>query len=183
MDKDLASSKDYVPKLKWVAISCDGSILSSDDHSSEDIDRRNLKSIMIVDTDGNPVITQHYFPGQRMIYRARTAMRTGIGVLDRIHILGWEENGVEHVAFIAESDKSIEMGRFIPPDHPLAKEKPWHYEIELAATDLIRVEPPSHNDPDKAVLNPDKAPVVETVDESFQLGPGPIRSSTNSRIQ
>lgn len=183
MDKDLASSKGYVPKLKWVAVSRDGSILSSDDHSSEEIDRQNLKSLMIVDLDGNPVITQHYFPGQRMIYRARTAMRTGVGVLDRIHILGWEEHGIEHVAFIAESDKSIEMGRFIPPDHPLAKEKPWHYEIELAATDLIRVEPPNHNDPDTAVLNPDTEPDDKTTDESTQPEPGPIQSSTSSRIQ
>lgn len=72
----VASSESYTAKLFWVAISKDGSQLRQrDGHNSEAIDRRNLRTMVLVDADNNPILTQHFKSGQQLIYRSRTAMQ------------------------------------------------------------------------------------------------------------
>jgi len=177
MHQDLATNKEYTQKLNWIAVHHDNSIMTGKEHSSEKIDRRQLKSMMIVDDDNNTILTQHFRPGQRPIYRTRTVMRPGVGVLDRIHILGWYDKDLEHVAFIAESDKSIELGYFIPSGSPEAINKPWYYEIHELETDLVVIEPPNHTNPDVTQPNQDTAPACEKSDESTPLDAGQIQSS------
>jgi hypothetical protein len=138
MDPDLATSRGYEPLLQWVATYKDGQSISGHDHNSEVVDRKKLRSIALVNKDGAPVITQHFKPGQRVIYRARTIMRTGMGVMDRVHILGWWDQHSEHVAFVFESGQ-IEMGHFIDPE--TETDKPWFYPISENPADLVPVEP------------------------------------------
>ena len=135
----VASSEDYTPKLFWVAISKNGFELHQrDGHNSEAIDRRNLKTIVLVDADNNPVLTQHFKSGQQLIYRNRTAMQEGRGTVERIHILGWQQGDARHVAFVYESSKHIELGDFIPDGEPT--DRPWLYPINIKDYDLIAVE-------------------------------------------
>ena len=181
--KDLASSKGYVPKFHWVAVYHDDTTLSGETNTSDDIDRRRLKRMLIVDGEGTTVISQNFRPGQYLLYRARTVMRTGVGVLDRIHILGWLEHhsasgcNFHHVAFITESDRSIEMSYFVDPDSPEAVDHPWSYPIQLTETDLIAIEPPNHSDPDISSQHPDTTPDAATPDESVSPGPDQTQSS------
>jgi len=57
-------------------------------------------------------------------------MRAGIGVLDRIHVLGYRDSDDKKcVCFVSESDMHVEVGDFIYKDDPYRKLRPWIYEI------------------------------------------------------
>lgn len=115
-------------------------MLSSDEQTSDKIDRKNLlKFILVSKTDGRAIVTQRLKTGQKLIYRSRTAMRSQ-GVLDRIHILGWSQGDVRHVSFIFESDGSVEMGDFIDQNSEHINESPWLYPIEEEDHDQVSVE-------------------------------------------
>jgi hypothetical protein len=130
------SSEDYSPKLHWVVVYKDGTKTSQKDLNSINIDRKHLKSMLIVDEEHNIILTQHFKPGQIMIYRSRTIMKEGVGPIDRIHMLGWQKGEQRHIAFIYESDSRIECGDFSRSDG----DNPWIYPIQLKDHDLIEVE-------------------------------------------
>lgn len=139
MRPDLASSEGYESKIGWFVTYKDGTTISSEEITSEEIDRPNLHKFMLVDLkDGRALVTQRFSPGQKLIYRARTAMRNQ-GVLDRIHILGWEKDDTRHVAFVFESDMSVEMGDFIDPNTEHSEDSPWFYPIERHDYDEVEV--------------------------------------------
>jgi hypothetical protein len=140
MDPNQASSEGYVNRITWSAYYQDGTALHQYDgdreHSSEEIERVKLKSIVLFRVDrGEPIITQQLKPGQKLIYRSRNVMRPGQGKIDRIHILGWEQEGHRHVLFVHESDFTIHSGDFADNDTNL----PWYYSITPVPTDEVAV--------------------------------------------
>lgn len=146
MHPDLVSSEGYRSKIGWYVIYKDGTTVSSDEQTSDKIDRKNIsKFILVSKSDGRAIVTQRLEKGQKLIYRSRTAMRSQ-GVLDRIHILGWSIDSeslpspIRHVAFVFESDGSVEMGDFIDKDSEHINESPWLYPIELEDYDHVVVE-------------------------------------------
>ena len=110
-------------RLMWVAVYRDNSVITQYNANStpktlDEIPRLNLKRISLLNHDGRFVISQDYLPEQTPLYRIRTAMRAGSGIVDRFHILGWtywedKHPSKIHVAFINEYDLSIEMGHFV----------------------------------------------------------------------
>lgn len=135
----IASSEGYKPRLYWVAVSKDGSTMRQrDGYNSESIDRKNLKTIIIIDENNKIILTQHFKPGQRLIYRCRTVVQEGRGTVEKIHIIGWQQNDIRHVTFIYESDCSIVSGDFIPDN--IQTDSPWLYTINFKDHDLIEVE-------------------------------------------
>ncbi len=129
------SSDNYVPKLFWIVIYKDGTKVSQKDINSINIDRKNLKSMLIVDEELNVVFTQHFKSGQTMLYRNRTIMKEGVGPIDRIHMLGWQAGDQRHIAFIYESDNRVECGDFDEIGN-----NPWVYPMQLKDHDLVAVE-------------------------------------------
>lgn len=132
--------------MTWYVVYKNGSMESSEDISSDKIDRKNLAKFILVSKEtGRAIVTQRFEKGQKLIYRSRTAMRSQ-GVLDRIHIIGWSIDSefltypIRHVAFVFESDGAIEMGDFITPDSKHVNDSPWLYPIELEEHDHIVVE-------------------------------------------
>lgn len=136
----VASSSDYIQKLSWVAIYQDGEITVQKDEngmkSSEVLDHSKMYIFHLVTEEEQPIFTLRLRPGQRFFYRSRTAMRAGIGVLDRIHILGWRsDNDEKCVCFISETDMHVEVGDFIYKDDPYRRLRPWIYEINWRELD------------------------------------------------
>jgi hypothetical protein len=137
----------YEPKLIWVAKYRDGRQLAQFkgdvEVSVDDIDRKNLLSIRLVDRQGRTIITQEYRKNQMPIIRKRSAMRAN-KVHEVIHIIGWleehAENIVEHICFIYESNMRIEMGRFRQPGEKHQNEEEWQYPINYRDIDQIPVE-------------------------------------------
>jgi len=141
----VATNRDYDPKLEWYVIYKDGTVLKQYDngqqiHCSEDIDREKLRAFVLTDRNGNVKFTQRYKPGQQFLYRARTAMRGTVGVVDRIHIVGWRCKDQEQVAFIFESDCTVEVGEFARHGDPDYADRPWFYPFTLNDHDLIQIE-------------------------------------------
>jgi hypothetical protein len=67
-------------------------------------------------------------------------MRNAVGVLDRIHAIGWRHDDKEQVVFVYESDRTIEIGEFARRGDPDFKDRPWCYTFELQPHDLIYIE-------------------------------------------
>ena len=134
----VASSENYKQKLFWVAIYKDESRLcQTDGIDSKSIIKKNLKTILLINSNKNVIITQHFKLGQQVIYRIRTAIQEKFGTLERIHILGWQQQNIRHIAFIFESDNHIELGDFI--DKNSESNSPWLYPINFNDHDLIQV--------------------------------------------
>jgi hypothetical protein len=132
-------------RLMWVAYYRNGKIITQYAENSaprtvEDIPRLNLKRISLIDHNGIMRCSQDFLPGQTPLFRSRTALVTGKGIADRVYILGWvawEECKVSkmNVAFVNESDFSVEMGHFV--SGPSAGVK---YPIELHEIDYKPIE-------------------------------------------
>src|SRR5262245_21999856 len=133
------SNSQYIPKLAWYVVYSDGTILRQYDdtvtHNSEDIDRPRLREFTLIDDDGVVVIRQRFKPGQKLIYRTRNVQRIGQGQIDKLHILGWEQDNLRHIAFIHESNLLIEMGDFVDDD-----QHRWYYPHEKLPHDDIQVQ-------------------------------------------
>lgn len=133
-DKFTASNKDYVPKLKWVAVYQNGETIlqhtPKGQQSSEEINHTRLHLFHLVKVDDEiPLYTLRVLPGQQFFYRVRTAMRQAAGVLDRIHIVGVRDAKYRFVTFVSETDMSIEVGDFVAKEDIYARLRPWLYEI------------------------------------------------------
>jgi hypothetical protein len=158
ISEEAAQSRDavqppdvYEPKLIWIAKYKDGRQLAQfkDDVeiSVNDIDRKNLLSIRLVDRQGRVIISQEYRKGQIPIIRKRSAMRAN-KIYEVVHILGWLENyntdlgviSAEHVCFVYESNMRIEMGRFRQQGEKHQSEEEWQYPINYRDIDQIPVE-------------------------------------------
>ena len=141
----------YEPKLIWIAKYKDGRQLAQfkDDIevSIDDIDRKNLLSIRLVDRQGRVIISQEYHKGQIPIIRKRSAMIAN-KIHEVVHILGWIESfrtefgieDAEHVCFVYESNMRIEMGRFRQQGEKHQSEEEWQYPINYRDIDQIPVE-------------------------------------------
>lgn len=131
-DNLVASSSDYIQKLTWVAIYQNGEIIIQKENgmkSSEALDHSKMYIFHLVNQNEQPIFTIRLKPGQRFFYRIRTAMRAGVGVLDRIHVVGWRSDNEKCICFVSENDMHIEVGDFIYKDDPYRKLRPWLYEI------------------------------------------------------
>lgn len=103
----------------WAALYSDGEIFPQYEHSSgverssERVDRSRLRSFMLYGHQGELILTQHYDPGQRMIYRRRTEVDSSGGVVV-CHLVGWQrtvgDQNVQHVAYVFEADSRIVLG-------------------------------------------------------------------------
>lgn len=138
-DQFVAASTDYKQRLTWVAIYNTGQVIiqrdEAGDKSSEILDHSKLYIFHLVDKD-KPLYTLRLKEGQKFFYRSRTAMRAGVGVLDRIHIVGWrDDNQNKCVCFISESDMHVEVGDFVYENDPYKKIRPWIYEIQWREID------------------------------------------------
>jgi hypothetical protein len=138
-DKFTADSTDYPQKLNWVVIYQNGEIIQQ--KSGEDqllktdvLDHQQIYIFHLLNGD-NPVFTLRLRPGQKFFYRARTAMKSGVGVLDRIHIVGWRKGEEKQVCFITESDMQVEVGDFVYKEDPYKLYRPWFYEISWKEID------------------------------------------------
>ncbi len=142
MDSQKSSSEGYKPTIMWHAMYTDGGMLSQYDgtteYASETIDRTRLKAIILTTRDGRTLITKYFKPGQKLIYRARNALRPGQRQIDRIHIIGCEENGISHVIFAHESDFTINIGDFTNN-----QDTPWYYPVSRLPHDEILIGSPS----------------------------------------
>jgi hypothetical protein len=141
---NVATNRDYVSKMEWYAIYKDGSIITQFENGeqvrcTEDIDRHNLRAFVLTDRNGNVRFTHRFKPGQYFLYRARTAMRSTVGVVDRIHVVGWRSENQEQVAFIFESDGTVEIGEFARRDDPDFEDRPWFYPFTLNKLDMTQV--------------------------------------------
>ena len=139
-DQLVAASTNYNQRLTWVAIYNTGEVIIQRDDtgvkSSEVIDRSKLYIFHLVDKDNKPLYSLRLKEGQRFFYRSRTAMRAGVGVLDRIHIVGWRDAAEgKCVCFISESDMHVEVGDFIYQNDPYKMIRPWIYEIKWREID------------------------------------------------
>lgn len=124
-------------RYHWTAHYHDGSVIKQiEGHNLQDLSRYRLKSIKIEDHINNKVVyTQHFKPGQSLIYRLRTAIsEENSHIKERIHILGWMFNGIRHLTFIFESDGRIESGDFVEDGLP------WFYSIVTTSNDHIKIE-------------------------------------------
>jgi len=143
MDQNSATNSKYKPKYQWVAVYKDGSILQqyaeNIENSSEEINRKQLRQFLLIDNTGVTKFIQRLKPGQQFIYRARTVMRPGIGVLEKIHVIGWREKESEQIAFVFENGL-VEIGEFIDPHSEEFADRPWYYPIQLKDHDFIQVE-------------------------------------------
>jgi len=120
----------------WIATYGDGTTISQygdRERSSEEISRKNLRSISLIVKDTNQVVlTQKLKPGQKLIYRVRSIINTA-GHIERLHILGWEQENVRHISFIHENNMIIIMGDY---DTTM----PWYYPIEKLDHDDLLIE-------------------------------------------
>ncbi len=112
-----------MPAFNWVARYRDGSSLYQKDpetgveSASEHIDRSRVHALELRREDGAPHVVQHFEPGQRLIYRRRTAMNAVTGEQFIVHLLGRQETiegqNVQHISVVFENDGHIEcIGRF-----------------------------------------------------------------------
>ena len=143
-DPLVAASSNYVQKLHWVAIYNNGEIVAQNNdegfNSSEIIDHTRLYLFHLINDDDEPVYTLRLKHGQRFFYRARTVMRAAVGVLDRIHIVGWRDsNDARCVSFISEADSHVEVGDFATANDPYGKLRPWAYEIDWRDIDDVPI--------------------------------------------
>lgn len=145
-DSLVAASSDYIQKLTWVAIYQNGEVIIQREEngmkSSEVLDHSKIYIFHLVTDDDRPIFTLRLRPGQKFFYRARTAMRAGIGVLDRIHILGWRKEDEKAICFVSETDMHIEVGDFIYKNDPYRRLRPWIYEVnwrELDETPIAEI--------------------------------------------
>ena len=132
-------------RLMWAVHYRDNKIITqyaenSASRTLEDVSRVNLKRISLIDNNGQLRCSQDYMPGQTPIFRVRTFLQPGKDIVDRVYILGWvvwEENKFSkmNVAFVNESDFSVEMGHFV--NGPGAGVK---YPIELHEIDYKPIE-------------------------------------------
>ena len=144
LDPLVAASSNYVQKLHWVAIYNNGEIVAQNNgqvfNSSEVIDHTRLYLFHLVNGDDEPVYSLRLKRGQRFFYRARTVTRASVGVLDRIHIVGWRDsNDTNCVCFISESDMHMEVGDFVVANDPYGKLRPWAYEIDWRDIDDVPI--------------------------------------------
>lgn len=138
-DKFTADSTDYPQKLNWVVIYQSGEIITqrSDNDQllkTDILDHHQIYIFHLLNGD-SPVFTLRLRPGQKFFYRARTAMKAGVGVLDRIHIVGWRKGEDRQVCFITESDMQVEIGDFVYKEDPYKLYRPWFYEISWKEID------------------------------------------------
>ena len=117
------NSEGYKQKLNWYAKMSDDSTTNKEEINFKDLDKSKLRSLIIADTNNNIIVTQYYSIGQIPFYRTRTIMKEGVGVIDRIHILGWlssKDFDIRHVVYVYESDNRIEIGDFNMTNHPFS---------------------------------------------------------------
>jgi len=109
--------------------------------SIEKLPRNGLKSIVLV-RGAVPILTQHYEPGQRVIYRRRIKQRNDGEILEVCHILGWqktisrddsEPEIVQHMMYVFEKSGKIESCSSFKLNHP------WFDPIQPVPADLIEV--------------------------------------------
>lgn len=132
-------------RLMWVAHYRDNKVITqyaenSEPRTVEDIPRLNLKRLSLIDFNGILRCSQDFLPGYSPLYRSRNFLQPGRSVVDRIYILGWvawkaNEVSKMHVAFINESDYSVEMGHFVEGRNAGVK-----YPIELNPIDYKPIE-------------------------------------------
>lgn len=127
----------YISKLHWVAEYKDGSRMYQHEGNSKDIDRKNVRKIMLVDINDAAILTQHYRPGYQVLYRSRS-ISIDNKIVDRIHLLGWIFNDIQHISYVFEHDLRIENSSFVPYAH--FTDQPWFYAFDLKEYDLIKVE-------------------------------------------
>ena len=139
-DKFTADSTNYTQKLHWVVVYQNGDII--DQSSGEDellktdvLDHHKIYIFHLLNSQNKPIFTIRMCPGQKFFYRARTAMKAGLGVLDRIHIVGWRKGDERQVCFISESDMQVEIGDFVHKEDPYKFYRPWFYEISWKEID------------------------------------------------
>lgn len=126
--------------FNWIAIYRDGSSLwqyqdqDGRERSTEEIDRAQLATLALVDADYVPCYIQHFQPGQRMIYRRRTAMTAG-GATTVKHLIGWQETiagrNVQHLAAVCDASGRVECVQRYDERHP------WFRPIEEVAADAV----------------------------------------------
>lgn len=139
-DQFVAASTNYTQRLTWVAIYNTGEVIIQRDDtgfkSSEVLDHSKLYIFHLVDNNDRPLYTLRLKQGQKFFYRSRTAMRAGVGVLDRIHIVGWrDDSDHKSVSFVSESDMHVEVGDFVYLNDPYRRIRPWIYEIQWREID------------------------------------------------
>jgi hypothetical protein len=102
----------------WVATLQDGSRFNQyedgREHNSQEIDYSKLKTLALYHKDGRKLVEVEYEKGQYPIYRRRTAMRSGYGKVEVIHIVGWrtKEPDDHRVTFLFESSLAVHEGMF-----------------------------------------------------------------------
>jgi len=127
----------------WVAVYRDGTTYrqicpeTGADRSSEAIDRRQLECLCLYGHGGELVLTQHYEPGQRPIYRRRREYSPGLGIDVVCHLVGWQQTiagqNVQHIAYVFENDGRIIMAGRWQASHP------WFYPIVPVEAEKIEV--------------------------------------------
>lgn len=126
-------------KVTWVAVYNDGTALAQFDttgkeFSSEEIDRRKLKSMLLF-FNGKVVLTQHFEPGQRLIFRRRVAITPGVSpdgsgdTREFVYLLGWQRTvgneNIQHIAYVFETSARIELAGKFDDRHAWFYEPKW----------------------------------------------------------
>ena len=127
----------------WVAVHKDGTLCHQFDpttgaeRSSEHIDRKQLATMVLYGHDNQPILTQHFESGHRLIYRRRVEQEPG-GIPIVCHLLGWQKTvgteNVQHIAYVFEADGRIVVGGNWRNEHR------WFYAPQLVPAEGIEVE-------------------------------------------
>ena len=98
--------------LTWTAFYRDGSKLhqidpvTGQETSSERIDRSRLAAIALYDDRGLLVLSQHYQPGWRAVFRRRTEICQQTGQRQVVYLLGWQQTvegrNVQHISAVVQ---------------------------------------------------------------------------------
>lgn len=101
----------------WVATYQDGSRFTQYqdgvEHSTQELDYSKLRSLAIYHKSGAKIHEVSYEKGQYPIYRRRTTLRTGCGIVDVTHVVGWrtKEPDDHKVWFVGENGQ-VHEGQF-----------------------------------------------------------------------
>lgn len=102
----------------WSATYQDGSRFTQfqggQEHSTQELDYSKLLSLAIFHKSGRKLVEVSFEKGQYPIYRRRTFLKTGLGVTEVVHIVGWrtKEPEAHKVWFVTESSLAVEEGQF-----------------------------------------------------------------------
>ena len=140
---NLAGVSRPKPEYTWVAIYKDGQVFTQKNpqngksRSIAEVSVPKLSAFALLNRQKKVVLVQYMSPGQRLIYRRRTALtqnaRTTAASCVSCHLVGWQQDiagrNVQHVAYCFEDGRIQMAGNFRDHDQWMRSIQPHPYEF------------------------------------------------------